>query len=470
MDVATIVIALLALAAGAGAGALALRRKAERERARAEEAATRAASWEARALALETAAAERRRELEELRAHAERERAAAREEIDRIRAEAARAEVERARALEQLEAERRAAAERSANAEQAQALVRAEVKALGQQLLEEKGKALLDRSEGSLRSLLDPLAERLKAFEAKVDEVHRTDIRERASLKTALEGLQAAQQRLSKEADALSRALTGQSKAQGDWGELVLEQVLQAAGLEEGREYVLQETHLDDDGGRKRPDAVILLPEERALVVDAKCSLTAWVEATRATEDEARERSLDAHAASVRKHVAELAGKRYAEVIGARALEVVFLFVPNEPAFHAALQHDPALYRDAFQKGIVIASPTTLLAAMQIVTHLWRTERQNEHAREIAEEAGKLLEKLAGFVGDVEAIGTRLEQAQQSYRDARSKLDQGRGNLVRRAGLLVEMGAPIKNDKVRSMLAAAADADGPEAALPPGPA
>jgi DNA recombination protein RmuC len=200
---------------------------------------------------------------------------------------------------------------------------------------------------------------------------------------------------------------------------------------------------VDDDGGRKRPDALVHLPGDRVVVVDAKCSLTAYAEAMR-LEGDARDAALDAHVASVRAHVRGLAGKRYPDAVRGRALELVFLFVPSDPAFHAAIARDPELYADAFRERVVLASPTTLLAALHLVDHLWRSEHQNANARRIAEEAGRLLEKLAAFVGDLDDVGARLAQAQASWSDARAKLATGRGNVLRKAGEVARLGARVR--------------------------
>jgi DNA recombination protein RmuC len=278
------------------------------------------------------------------------------------------------------------------------------------------------------------------------------------------------QARLHKDAEALSKALTRDSKQQGDWGEIVLERVLEAAGLTRGREYELQVNHVDEEGSRKRPDALVFLPEDRAIVVDAKCSLTAFVEASRAADDEGRDRFLDAHVTSMRTHVKGLAGKRYTEVLQQRSLDFVMMFVPSEAAFFAGLSRDPALWEDAFRQGVMLCSPTTLIAALRLVAQLWRTESQNQNARDIAAEAGKLLEKLASFVGDLDAVGDRLAKAQDAFASARAKLATGRGNVLGRAERIASLGAPVKTEKVRALVAAGRPDDEPGEAAVPGEA
>jgi DNA recombination protein RmuC len=332
----------------------------------------------------------------------------------------------------------------------AESRLRAEVELLAGRLLDEKGKAMLDRSHERLRFLLDPVAERLRSFEAKVEKVYGDDRTDRAALREQLRLLQETQARLHEDAEGLARALTGDSKAQGDWGELVLERILETAGLTEGREFDLQLSRNDEEGGRKRPDAVVYLPANRAVVVDAKCSLTAFVEAMR-TEGEEREAALDRHLGSVRRHVKELAAKDYQDVLRQRTLDIVLLFVPNEAAFHAALAREAGLYEEAFRQGVVLCSPTTLLAALRLIAHVWRSEKQNVNAQRIAEEAGKLLEKLGAFVDDLDQVGARLDQAKGAFQDARSKLATGRGNVMKRAADLQRLGARVNPGRVESL-------------------
>lgn len=335
--------------------------------------------------------------------------------------------------------------------ERAEGRLRAEVELLAGRLLDERGKAMLDRSHERLRFLLDPVAEKLKAFEAKVEKVYGDDRSDRAALREQLRLLQETQARLHEDAGNLARALTGDSKAQGDWGELVLERVLETAGLTEGREFDLQLSRTDEDGCRKRPDAVVYLPANRAVIVDAKCSLTAFVEAMRAPEGDEREAALDRHLGSVRRHVKELAAKDYQDLLRQRTLDLVLLFVPNEAAFHAAISREAGLYEEAFRQGVVLCSPTTLLAALRLIAHVWRSEKQNVNAQRIAAEAGKLLEKLGAFVDDLDQVGARLDQAKGAFQDARSKLATGRGNVMKRAADIQRLGARAKPDRVESL-------------------
>jgi DNA recombination protein RmuC len=391
---------------------------------------------------------------------AARELEAARRREEDLAGEARRLSEDRVRLAAELEAERRAARERQAEAARTRDAVRAEVEQLAGRVLDEKGQALVERSQEGMRALLAPVGEKLRAFEERIERTYGEEGRDRASLLRQLELLQQAQQSLSRQADGLSRALTGDSKVQGDFGELVLERVLETAGLTEGQEYDLQVSHLDEEGGRKRPDALVYLPGDRAIVVDAKCSLTAFVEATRAAGPDARESALDRHLASLRAHVRGLAGKSYASLLAHRTLDLVLLFVPSEAAFHAAIARAPSLYEEAFRQGVVVTSPTTLLAALRLVAHLWRSEKQNVNAQRIAEEAGKLLDKLSDFAADLDQVGVRLEQAQQSFGAAQAKLRSGRGNAMRKAAEVAQLGARVKQEKLERLLRAAEDGDG----------
>ncbi len=333
--------------------------------------------------------------------------------------------------------------------------VRAEVQTAAGKLVDEKGQALLNQSQEELLALLNPVKEQLKEFGATVVKTYDQENRDRASLLQSLKLMQDTQARLHHDAEALTKALTGDSKAQGDWGELQLERLFETVGLTEGREYALQVSHVDEDGSRKRPDALVYLPANRAVVVDAKCSLTAFVESTRA-EGEALGVAIQAHLASVRGHVRELAEKNYQALLGSRTLDTVLMFVPNEAAFHAAVANDPGLYDEAFRQGVLICSPTTLLAALQMIRHVWRTENQNVNAQKIAEEAGRMVDKLAAFVGDLDEVGRNLVRAEGAFTKARRKLTDGPGNLIGKATAVAQLGARVKPEKLEQLMLVAA--------------
>lgn len=346
----------------------------------------------------------------------------------------------------------------------AQALARAE--ALAEQSrgsvkheLEGVGRALLEANQKNVEAVLAPMRDRLRDFEEKVQRSYDLENRDRGALLEKLRGLQEAQNRLHADAQALTRALTVDSRAQGDWGELVLESLLETAGLSEGREYALQVDQFDrETGGHRRPDALIYLPNDRALVIDSKCSLTAFVESTRTPHDEEREAALERHVQSVRLHVKNLAAKSYQHLLGTRSLDLVMLFIPSEAAFHAAVTRDGRLYEDAFRQRVVLTSPTTLLATLQVVSHVWRTERQTQNARRIAQDAGKMIEKLALSLESFHAVGERLNQATEAWEEARKRLVTGRGNAMQLARHVAQLGAraphPERVDQVADRLQA----------------
>lgn len=365
-----------------------------------------------------------------------------------------------------LDAERARTDEREVEFERSRKAMRLEFEALGQKLLEEKGRSMLEQNQKSLEGLFSPLRERLKDFEDKFQLTSEQDGRDRATLLERLRLLQETQSKLHEDASALSRALTGESRAQGDWGELVLESLLATAGLTEGREYDLQVDHRNEEGGHRRPDALVYLPPHRAIVIDAKCSLSAFVAATRAVSEEEREDFLKAHLASLRTHVKLLAAKDYQSVLKERSLDFVFLFVPSEAAFHAALSRDPSLSEDALGQRVVVCSPTTVLTTLQMVHHVWRSERQGQNAQRIAEEAGRMIDKLSSALESFNEVGARLDQAQAAFEAAQRRLSTGKGNVLNIATRVIELGA--RANKPEKLLAAqtAMDAEPEEVTRP----
>lgn len=358
----------------------------------------------------------------------------------------------------ELEAQQALARERATEEARGHALLKSELEKVTAQLLEEKGGQLLSRSQAQLDGLIAPFRERLVAFEQKVEKTYDQDNRDRASLLQQLASLHETQTKLHREAEELSRALSHDSKAQGDWGEVTLQRVLDLAGLTEGIDYQTQVSATDDEGARRRPDVVLRLPDERAIVIDAKCSLRAFVAAQTAPSPEARAEALKAHLAALRQHVRELSDKSYQALLKQQTLDNVLLFVPSEPAFHAAIAADASLFDDAFARRIVIVSPTTLLPSLQLVAQIWRTAKQASNAQQIAQEAGRLLDKLAGFVRDVDGVGKALGDAQARYDDACKKLKTGRGNLIGRARRLEALGATPKRESSEAL--AEADVEG----------
>ncbi|MDB6047295.1 MAG: rmuC [Pseudomonas sp.] len=318
--------------------------------------------------------------------------------------------------------------------------LRAQFAELAGKIFDEREQRFAETSQQQLGQLLDPLKERIQSFEKRVEESYQQEARERFSLSKELERLQQLNQRLSDEATNLTRALKGQ-KTQGNWGELILERVLEHAGLEKGREYQTQVSLKGPDGERFQPDVLIMLPGNKQVVVDAKVSLTAYQQYVSADDDVIGQAALKQHVLSLRNHVKGLSGKDYKRLEGLHSLDFVLLFVPIEAAFSAALQAEPNLFQEAFDRNIVIVSPTTLLATLRVIDSLWKQERQSQNAREIAERAGWLYDKFVLFIQDLDEVGNRLQQLDKAYGAARNKLTEGRGNLVSRSEQLKLLGA-----------------------------
>ena len=333
--------------------------------------------------------------------------------------------------------------------------LRAQFAELAGKIFDEREQRFAENSQKQLGQLLDPLKERIQSFEKRVDESYQQEARERFSLGKELERLQQLNQRLGDEATNLTRALKGQ-KTQGNWGELVLEQVLEHAGLEKGREYETQISLKSADGERFQPDVLIMLPDDKQVIIDAKVSLTAWQQYVVADDEVIRQQALKQHLLSLRNHLKGLSGKDYQRLDGVRSLDFVLLFVPIEAAFAAALQGDPGLFQDAFDQHVVIVSPTTLLATLRVIDSLWRQERQTQNAREIAERAGQLYDKFVAFISDLDEVGTRLQQLDKAYGAARNKLVDGRGNLVGRVENLKLLGARASKSLPSELLERAA--------------
>ena len=318
--------------------------------------------------------------------------------------------------------------------------LRAQFAELAGKIFDEREQRFAQTSNERLGQLLDPLKERIQSFEKRVEETYQQEARERFSLGKELERLQQLNLRLSDEATNLTRALKGQ-KTQGNWGELILERVLEHAGLEKGREYQTQVSLKGPDGERFQPDVLIMLPGDKQVVVDSKVSLTAYQQFVAADDQVIGQAALKQHVLSLRNHVKGLAGKDYKRLEGLHSLDFVLLFVPIEAAFSAALQAEPNLFQEAFDRNIVIVSPTTLLATLRVIDSLWKQERQSQNAREIAERAGWLYDKFVLFIQDLDEVGNRLQQLDKAYAAARNKLTDGRGNLVSRSEQLKLLGA-----------------------------
>lgn len=314
-------------------------------------------------------------------------------------------------------------------------------KGIADSLLLQSARQLQEQHRERLSDILSPFKETMTRFEKKIDDNQREAIKDNQSLKEQLLALQKLNQTIGEEARNLTTALKGQSKAQGGWGEVILERILEKSGLCRGREYTVQSSHVSEDGRRLQPDVVVHLPDNKNLVIDSKVSLLAFERYCNCDDPALREEELREHLASIRRHVKELAAKSYQRLYGLPSLDFVLMFVPVEPAFNEAVSADAELYTDAFEQNIIIVSTSTLLATLRTIASIWRQENQNKNAMEIARLGGELYDKFAGFLCDLLELGRKIKSAQDSFDDALSKLSKGRGNLLRKAEELKKLGA-----------------------------
>jgi DNA recombination protein RmuC len=371
----------------------------------------------------------------------ESELAAARAETQKWREAAQSAEQRVTETATRAQEQHQAAAEKIALLERVRENLSDQFKALAGDLLEEKSKKFTEQNQTQLGSLLTPLREQLDGFKKQVGEVYDKESRERQLLKAEIDALKNLNQRIDEDARNLTRALTRESKTQGAWGELVLERLLEASGLQKGRQYDTQATFENESGGRARPDVIVRLPEGRDIIIDAKVSLTAYERYCAATDDAERGTQLSAHLASLRSHVKELADKRYSDLPGVNSLEFVLMFVPVEAAYIEAVHRDETLHASALEKRVVIVTTSTLLATLQTVASLWRNDDRNRNVAEIADRAGKLYDKFVGFIDDLNKAKAQLNAANDALAAASSKLETGRGNLIGQVEKLRELGA-----------------------------
>ena len=342
--------------------------------------------------------------------------------------------------------------ERVLSAEKLELLAKAEVelsnrfKNLANEILEEKSKKFTEQNQSNLSQLLDPLRAKIIEFQTKVEDVYVNESKDRSALGEQVRQLLNLNQVLSQDAKNLTLALKGSTKAQGNWGELVLERILEDAGLRKGHEFDVQQSHQNAEGDRVQPDVVIHLPEDRHLVVDSKVSLIAYEQYVSAEHDDERQSALKRHVESVRTHMNGLSGKNYQALHGLKSLDFVLMFLPIESAYVAAASHDPDMLMEAFKRNVLLVSPFTLLFVVRVVAQLWRQESQNRNAQEIANRGAELYDRLVSFVTDLEKIGHQLRLAQDSFTNARDRLSRNRGNVIRQAEMLKELGVKPTKD------------------------
>jgi DNA recombination protein RmuC len=356
-----------------------------------------------------------------------------------------------------LEEQTRSGEEKLKLLKEAKEVLTTEFQNIGQKIFEEKTEKFTHQNKTNLESLLNPFRDQMSAFKQKVDDVYDKEAKDRVALSEQVKQLRDLNQQLSQDAVNLTRALKGDSKARGNWGEVILSKVLERSGLKEGREYEVQETHKNEEGSRFQPDVVIHLPESKDIVVDSKVSLVAYENFSTTEDEKERATALQQHIASIRAHVRDLSGKNYEELKGLRTLGYVLMFIPIEPAFLLAVGEDPELFNDAMSKNIFIVSPSNLLITLKTINAMWQYAYQNENALEIAQKAGGMYDKFVSFVESFDLVGSRLEQAEESWSQARGQLVTGKGNLVKRADDLKQMGVRTKKQLPSDFVSSSGD-------------
>jgi DNA recombination protein RmuC len=358
-----------------------------------------------------------------------------------------------------LESERKQGLGRIESLNEAKEALTIQFKNLANDILDDKTRRFTEQNALSLDALLKPLQIKLTEFKEQVSTSYANESRERFALKSEIERLSALNVKMSDETRSLTQALKGDSKVQGNWGELVLESILESSGLRKGEEYLVQDSHTQVDGSRLQPDIVVRLPEGRHLVVDSKVSITAYARHAESVDVDTAQIELNAHIQSLRQHIQGLSSKNYSSLYGVGSVDFVLMFIPIEPAFLLALKSAPNLYQEALAKNIVLVCPSTLMATLRTVAHLWRQDHQNKNALEIARQCGALYDKFVGFVDDMEKLGQRIDQAQTSYHDAFNKLKTGKGNLIRTAERVRELGVKPSKILPTGLLDTVADTD-----------
>lgn len=321
--------------------------------------------------------------------------------------------------------------------------LRKDFELLANKILDEKTEKFTIQNKENIKQILNPLQEKIQVFEKKVEDTQKESISMHSALKEQLLGLKDLNQQMTKEATNLTRALKGDSKMQGNWGELVLERVLEKSGLEKDREYFVQQSFTTAEGSRVLPDVVLHLPDNKRMIIDSKVSLTDYERYVNADDDD-RPKFLKAHVNSIRKHVDQLSDKKYEDLYEIKSPDFVLMFIPIEPAFAIAINEDNSIYNKAFEKNIVIVTPSTLLATLRTIDTMWNNEKQQQNAIEIARQAGALYDKFEGLVSDLTGVGKKIDDAKKDYSSAMNKLVEGKGNLITSVQKLKKLGAKAK--------------------------
>jgi DNA recombination protein RmuC len=387
------------------------------------------------------------------------ERDSDRAQLETLRKEKSALETGYAALQSGMDEERKSVKARMALLEQAETRLSKEFENLANRIFEEKHRKFSEESRKGVEILISPMRDQLAEFRKKVEDVYDRENRDRASLRTEIQSLKSLNERIGLDALNLTKALKGDSKVRGTWGEIQLERLLEDSGLTRGREYEVQAGFRSGEGKRFMPDVVVHLPEKKDVIIDSKVSLVAYEQYFAAETDEDRQLHLKAHIASIRTHVNSLAAKNYDDLIGVNSLDTVIMFVPVEPALLLAFEHESRLFNEAFAKKILLVSPSTLMSTLQIIHNIWRYEYQNMNARTIADEAGKLHDQFVNFVESLEKIGEQIRKAGDIYDQAHKRLVSGRGNLVGRAQKLKILGAKTKKDLGGELIEEAGEGD-----------
>ena len=349
--------------------------------------------------------------------------------------------------------------EQKQEVEQLQEKFTKEFENLANKILEEKTVKFTEQNKENLKNILSPLQDRIQLFEKKVEDTHKESIDYHAALRQQILGLREMNEQMSKETINLTKALKGDSKMQGNWGELVLERVLEKSGLEKDREYFVQQSHVTEEGNRVFPDVIINLPDGKKMIIDSKVTLTAYERYINEEDSDVKNQYLKEHVVSINRHVEQLGSKNYHDLYHMESPDFVLLFIPIESAFAVALNEDTTLYNKAFEKNIVIVTPSTLLATLRTIDSMWTNQKQQENAIEIARQAGALYDKFEGFVSDLIKIGKKMDEAKIEYGNAMNKLVDGKGNLITSVEKLKKMGAKAKKALPESVIKRAENVD-----------
>ncbi|MFN8310870.1 MAG: DNA recombination protein RmuC [Chitinophagales bacterium] len=354
-------------------------------------------------------------------------------------------------------------AEQRSQLEELQQRFTKEFENLANRILDEKSKKFTEQNELQLRGILDPLKDRIRDFEKRVNETHNESEKERSALKEQLRTLSDLNRRMSEEALNLTRALKGDSKKQGNWGELILEKVLEKSGLVKGREYEVQQSFISEEGARQQPDVILRLPDNKALIIDSKVSLVGYERYSSCDENDEvqRQQFLKEHIQSLRAHIKGLSAKNYHQLYNIGSPDFVLLFIPIEPAFSLAMQHDQEIYNDAFDKNVVLVSPTTLLATLRTIANVWKQEYQNQNSFEIARQGADMYDKFVAFTDDLIKVGKLMDDSKKAYGEAMNKLVDGKGNLIRRAEAMKKLGLKATKNLPQALVDRSSDAAEP---------